>query len=123
MTVVVPAKKASFMIICRMNYFHDLRPADPLSQKAAGYAEAVAVAKAYFAGGREEAFGAYLGEAKYTTDLWAAHLMLEHGAPDAEGIKKCLDVIRRYASSPFDKTLAQQEQQWLRTYAGAKQAP
>jgi hypothetical protein len=111
------AKKASFMVVCRANYFNDIRPADPLAQKTAGYAEAAGVAKAYFADGEQEAFRAYLSEAKYMADLWAAHLILEHGHPGVEGVKACLDVIERYAASPFDQALARQEQQWLQAYA------
>lgn len=120
MLAKAPAPKASFVVICRTNYFHDIRPADGLSQKTPGYAEAVAVAKAYFANGQQEAFRAYLSEGRYASDLWAAHLMLEHGQPDAGGVKECLQVIERYAASPFDKTLARQEQQWLEAYAATQ---
>lgn len=116
------AKKASFMVVCRTNYFNDIRPADPLSRKTPGYAEALVVAKAYFADGEQEAFRAYLSEAKYVANLWAAHLILEHGQPDGEEVKACLDIIKRYAASPFDQALARQEQQWLQGYAKAQKA-
>lgn len=120
MPAKAPAPKTSFLVVCRTNYFHDIRPADPLSQKTPGYAVAVAIAKACFASGQQEAFRAYLSEGRYASDLWAAHLILEHGQPDAGGVKECLQVIERYAASPFDKTLARQEQQWLQAYATAQ---
>lgn len=121
MSLEAPAKKASFLTICRSNYFNDIRPADAAAKKLAGYAEAVAVAQAEFGDGRQEAFRAYLAEAKYLANLWAAHLFLEYGHPGAGLVKECLAVIERYAADPFDKALAKQEQLWLKTYSQAGQ--
>lgn len=104
------------MIICRTNYFNDIRPADPQTKKTGGYLEAVATARHHFTSGKEDAFRAYLVEAKYGADLWAAHLLLEYGQPDGAVRKECLDVIRRYAAATFDSVLAHQEQQWLEAY-------
>lgn len=117
MTVVVPGKRASFMVACRTNYFNDIRPTDPGARKTGGYNEAVTIAKAYFKEGRGEAFRAYLAETKYLADLWAAHLLLEYGQPEAALMRECLGVIERYAASTFDAALAREEQLWLQEYA------
>lgn len=119
MIVDEPGKKASFLSLCRSNYFKDIRPADPLCKKTPAYAEVVTVAQTYFAAGRHQAFRAYLAEGKYLANLWAAHLVLEYGLPDAALRKECIAVIERYADSPFDAALAQQELQWLEAYVKA----
>lgn len=120
MTVVAPGKRASFMVACRTNYFNDIRPADPLAKKAGGYMEAATIARNYFTAGKAAEFRAYLSEAKYLADLWAAHLVLEYGDPDAALTKECLEVIERYAAATFDAALALQEQQWLLANATQK---
>lgn len=122
MALVEPGKNASFMVICRTNYFKDIRPADPQAKKTGGYMEAVAMARKYFKEGRQQEFRAYLSETKYSADLWAAHLLLEQGQPDAAMRVECLAVIERYADSPFDVLLARQEQQWLHDYANTRQS-
>lgn len=122
MTAKEPEKKASFLVICRSNYFNDIRPADKASQKASGYIEAVELAKTYFATAKLEEFRNYLKEGKYLADLWAAHLIMEYGQPDTNLAKDCLEVIERHASSPFDSALAKQEQRWLNAYFKAKQS-
>lgn len=121
MPVKEPQKNASFSVICRSNYFKDIRPADPQSKKGPGYLEAVATAQAYFKAGEQEVFRSFLSEAKYLADLWAAHLVLEYGQPDAALCAACLEVIERYAASAFDKELARQEQQWLKAWGKAAQ--
>lgn len=121
MTVVEPGKRASFMVACRTNYFNDIHPADPEAQKAGGYREAVSIAQMYFKDGRVEAFRAYLAETRYLADLWAAHLLLEHGAPGASVQEECLGVIGRYAAATFDAALARQEQLWLEQYTATGQ--
>lgn len=119
MTVVEPGKRASFMVACRTNYFNDIRPSDPGARKTGGYNEAVSIAQAYFREGRGEVFRTYLAEAKYLADLWAAHLLLEYGQPEATLQRECLGVIERYAVSTFDAALASEEQAWLKKYAPA----
>ena len=117
-----PEKKASYLVICRSNYFNDVRPSDKVSQKTTGYAEAVALAKTYFESGNAAEFGIFLKEGKYLADLWAAHLILEWGQPHPSLVNECLDVIERYAASPFDAALAKQEQRWLNAYFKTKQS-
>lgn len=121
MTVKEPEKKASFLIICRSNYFNDIRPADRAAQKSPGYIEAIELAKTYFTTGKLEEFRSYLKEGKYLADLWAAHLIVECGQPDPTLLKECLDVIERHAASPFDASLAKQERRWLDVYFKAGQ--
>lgn len=122
MTVVEPGKRASFMVACRTNYFNDIHPADAEAQKTSGYREAVSIAQTYFKEGRADAFRAYLAETRYLADLWAAHLLLEYGAPNASLMKECITVIERYAAATFDAALAHQEQLWLQRYAAGQQA-
>jgi hypothetical protein len=121
MSVKESEKKASFLVICRSNYFNDIRPAEQASQKSPGYMEAVAVAKTYFTTGKQEDFRGYLKEGKYLADLWAAHLILEYGQPTPALINECLEIIERHAASPFDPALAKQERHWLTAYSKAYQ--
>jgi hypothetical protein len=121
MNTYEPEKKASFLVICRSNYFNDVRPADKASQKSSGYTEAVALAKTYFETGNAEEFRKFLKEGKYLADLWAAHLILEWGQPHPSQVNECLDIIERHAASPFDPALAKQERRWLNDYSKAKQ--
>ena len=108
------------MVACRTNYFNDIHPAEPGAHKTTGYREAVTIAQNYFKDGKAEVFRTYLAETRYLADLWAAHLMLEHGAPNDSLLKECMDVIERYAAATFDATLACQEQLWLKQYAAAQ---
>jgi hypothetical protein len=104
---------ASFIIICKQNYFDQIRPADLESKQKPGYKKLVEIAQEYFSNNEYEAFADYFQEGQYFIELWAAHLMLEYGNPGPKLTSYALEVIKKYSHSPVSPDVASQETRWL----------
>ena len=59
-------------------------------------------------------------ESQYLIQLWAAHLIIEHGNPTEELKTKCLQEIAKYSTNPISPKIAAQEADWLKHYYNRK---
>lgn len=105
----------SFLLKCRDLYHAGITPANPEQRTTEEYQTMVELGLSYFKEGREREFSGFFGEAQYAVDLWAAHLILEHGKPDHILKQSCIEIIRRYAGStmPHARQIAMEEIEWL----------
>lgn len=109
---------SSYLFYCKEYYFLKIKPSCSKSLKSKEYQNLVEIAKLYFANNLQTEFAGYLMEYQYLVELWTAHLILEYGNPTAEITTACLDEIKKYSNTPFDKELATQEKEWLNNYYG-----
>jgi hypothetical protein len=101
---------------CRSNFFNEIRPANTQARQSPQYVALVTLAQAYFERGDLDHFSAFLKESQYFTDLWTAHLIVEHGQPGDDHKTQALDVIRKYARGCMNPEIIQEEKAWLATH-------
>lgn len=97
----------------KSNFFNDIRPGNPATKNAPGHAELVSIAKDFFERNETEAFAAFFQRSQYFTQLWAAHMVLEHGQPDEPLKTKAIDVIKKYARGCMNPEVIAEEKNWL----------
>jgi len=90
-----PQRNDSFLYTCKENFFLGIHPLSVDVISLEGYQTLVEISKAFFREGRYELFLNYLQEGKYLCDVWAAHLILKFGNPDASVLAECEKVIGR----------------------------
>ena len=105
-----------FLLKCKENYFKGIRPANPASKRLPDYDFLVSMAKDYFLNNDEYAFSQFFMEGQYLIDLWTAHLILEYGKPSFHLKEECLEIIKKYSTSPLNESVAKEESDFLKSY-------
>ncbi len=113
MTIKEIEDKGIYLFGCKDNHVNCIRPADINSQNTDGYKKLVTVAKTYFDSNQLDKFADYFQEHQYEVNLWTAHLIIDLGQPNADLLKRCLDIIESYSDTPLNVTLANEEKKWL----------
>jgi len=109
-----------FLIQCKKNYFDEIFPADPAIKQSKGYLKLKDLAQSYFSENKYGEFEGFFMESQYLIQLWAAHLIIEHGNPTEELKTKCLQEIAKYSTNPISPKIAAQEADWLKHYYNRK---
>lgn len=88
-------KNDSFLYTCKENYFLGIYPLSADSKLFKGYQTLVQIAKAFFEQNQYDLFLNYLTEEKYLCNVWAAHMILEFGSPDAAVKEICQNILKK----------------------------
>ena len=102
-----------YLFQCKDNYFDGLRPANKESRNTDGYKRLVELAHEFFSGGKLDEFAGFFLELQYSVNLWTAHLIVEYGNPNQILFGDCIEIIKRYSTTPLDEELAKEEKEWL----------
>ncbi|TDW99788.1 hypothetical protein [Dinghuibacter silviterrae] len=97
----------------RANFFNEIRPANTQTRQTPQHIALVTVAQAYFERGDLDHFSSFLRESQYFTDLWTAHMIMEHGQPGEAHKAQALEVIRKYAKGCMNPEIIAEEKSWL----------
>lgn len=103
----------AFLKQCRENYFAKITPSNKACKESEGYKRVVALSKAYFEKNMYNEYSGFLMEVQYLIDLWAAHMLLEYGAPDISIKSVSLRIIKRYSGSTMAMNIAEEEKHWI----------
>jgi hypothetical protein len=105
----------SFLMQCKENFFRGITPSGPGAETAKQ--ALVALLRGLNAANQMEAFVGFLQNGHYYTNLWAAHLLVEHYRPDGPTRQLCMETIERHAMGTLNPKVAQEELEWLRGQA------
>ena len=102
-----------FIEQAKANFFNDIRPANPDTRTAEGYTAVVSIARSFFEKNDTDVLEGFLQRSQYFVQLWAAHMILEHGQPAAALKTKATDVIKKYARGCMNPEVIAEEKNWL----------
>jgi len=115
MTINEILKNDSYIFYCKENYMSGILPGG-IDKQTSEYKRLVEIAQLYFKNNLQDNFAGHLENGHYFIQLWTAHLILEYGRPDSQLRDQCLEEIKRYATHPLQKEVAEQETKWLDNY-------
>lgn len=102
-----------YLFQCKANYFENITPSNVSRFEKKGYQKLADIAKKYFENGEIEDFVGFFLEYQYRVNLWTAHLIIEYGNPNDLIKKQAIEIIKRYSTTPLNKSLADEEKEWL----------
>ncbi len=102
-----------FIEQAKANFFNDIRPANPHTKNAQGYKDAVSITKSFFERHDTEVLEGFLQRSQYFLQLWAAHMIVEHGQPEEALKTKAINVIKTYARGCMNPEVITEEKNWL----------
>jgi hypothetical protein len=102
-----------FLVTCKGCYFNNITPSNPVSKDTKAYKHLVDITIHYIKQRGLEEFAGFFQDGQYFIDLWAAHLLIDHGKPNAELTERALNIIRTYSDNPLAPAVAEEEKAWL----------
>ncbi|MDC9722078.1 MAG: hypothetical protein PSN34_04805 [Urechidicola sp.] len=105
---------------CKVNYHNNIRPSKEDTYDEDGHQALIEIAKEFLEKEGANSFSGFFREYQYCVNLWTAHLIIEYGNPNEKLLKKSLEIIIRYSTTPLNKDLAREEKKWLNDYGNTR---